>query len=232
MESEDRSNSKEIKNSLISSAVIMAEFPVPLAAETDPINILLRPFDPLPTETRRGEEDVFWKMVNGDMEHSLKAHEEMAKRAAAEKKRLDDIESQKALMMVDPTVLYHIGNADGEVIYESLVRPKKAVVKGEFPMMKLSASNMIASPNRPPAEVLDKPVPKVATVPPKPAPVEVEQPPAVIEHKIDAFTKGLLQNSNLHIHRTRHDPVNIYWSMPGFIEGQSGGRGGGGGRGG
>ena len=55
--------------------------------------------DPLPSETRRGEEDVFWKMVNGDMEHSLKAHEEMAKRAAAEKHRLESIEAQKALMM-------------------------------------------------------------------------------------------------------------------------------------
>ena len=75
------------------------DFPVPLTAETDPINILLRPFDPLPTEVRRGEEDVFWKMVNGDMEVSLKAHEEMARREAAEKARLQAIEAQKALMM-------------------------------------------------------------------------------------------------------------------------------------
>jgi len=192
----------------------MADFPVPLVAETDPINILLRPFDPIPTETRRGEEDVFWKMVNGDMEHSLRAHEEMAKRAAAEKARLDAIESQKALMMVDPDVLYHVGGADGEVVYESLVRPTKAVSKGEFPLMKLSATAM--APARPPAEVLDKPVPKVAQVPKKPAPVEAEKPPAVIEHKLDEFSKGLMQNSNLHIHRTKHDPVNIYWSMPGF----------------
>jgi len=197
----------------------MADFPVPLVAETDPINILLRPFDPLPTEQRRGEEDVFWKMVNGDMEHSLKAHEEMAKRAGAEKKRLADIESQKALMMVDPDVLYHLGGADGEVIYESLVRPTKAVSKGEFPLMKLSASSAMAA-NRPPAEVLAKPIEKVARVPPKPAPVEEEKPPAVIEHKMDEFTKGLLQNSDLHIHRTRHDPVNLYWSMPGFIDNQ------------
>ena len=38
-------------------------------------------------------------MVNGDMESSMKAHEEMARRAAAEKARLEAIESQKALMM-------------------------------------------------------------------------------------------------------------------------------------
>ena len=99
-------------------------------------------------------------------------------------------------------------------MYESLVRPTKAVSKGEFPLMKLSSTHM--HPNRPPAEVLNKPVPKVATFPPKPVPVEKEKPPAQIEHKMDEFSKGLLANSNLHIHRTRHDPVNIYWSMPGF----------------
>merc|ERR1719370_518842 len=73
-----------------------------------------------------------------------------------------------------------MGGADGEVVYESLVRPTKAVSKGEFPLMKLSASSAI----------------------------NASRPPAVIEHKMDEFTKGLLQNSDLHIHRTRHDPVN------------------------
>jgi len=193
------------------------DFPVPLTAETDPINILLRPFDPLPTEVRRGEEDVFWKMVNGDMEVSLKAHEEMARREAAEKARLQAIEAQKALMMGAYNEAKNsklIGNADGEVVYESLVRPTKHVSKGEFPLMKLSSASALAPVSRPP--VVDKPVPKVAQVPPKPAPKEPEKPPATIEHKTDAFTKGLMENSSLHIHRTRHDPVNLYWSMPGF----------------
>jgi len=193
------------------------EFPVPLTAETDPINILLRPFDPIPTEVRRGEEDVFWKMVNGDLEISIKAHEELARRDAAEKARLEAIEAQKALMMgayneAKNTKL--IGNADGEVVYESLVRPTKAVAKGEFPLMKLSSASAIAPVSRPIVEA--GPPPKVAHVPPKPAPNEPEAPPAAIEHTTDAFTKGLMQNSNLHIHRTRHDPVNLYWSMPGF----------------
>jgi len=198
----------------------MMDFPVPITAETDPINILLLPFDAIPTEVRRGEEDVFWKMVNGDMESSMKAHEEMANRAAAEKARLEAIEAQKALMMgayneAKQTKL--IGNADGEVVYESLVRPTKAVSKGEFPLMKLSSASVIAPTSRPPVEA-DKPVPKVANVPPKPPPKEPELPPAQIEHKLDPFTKGLMQNSQLHIHRTRHDPVNIFWSMPGFID--------------
>jgi len=195
------------------------DFPVPLTAETDPINILLLPFDPLPSETRRGEEDVFWKMVNGDMEHSLKAHEEMAKRAAAEKHRLESIEAQKALMMGaynDAKKTKLIGNADGEVVYESLVRPTRAVAKGEFPLMKLSTASALAPSSGPPAHLAEKPAPLVAKVPPKPAPVEPEKPPAVIEHKMDAFSKGLLQNSNLHIHRTKHDPINLYWSMPGM----------------
>jgi len=200
----------------------MMDFPVPITAETDPINILLLPFDAIPTEVRRGEEDVFWKMVNGDMESSMKAHEEMARRAAAEKARLEAIESQKALMMGaynEAKTTKLIGNADGEVVYESLVRPTRAVSKGEFPLMKLSTASVIAPTSRPP--VVDKPVPKVANVPPKPAPVEPEKPPAQIEHKTDPFTKGLMQNSQLHIHRTRHDPVNLFWSMPGFISNET-----------
>jgi len=199
------------------------DFPVPLSPENDPINILLRPFDALPTEQRRGEEDVFWKMVNGDLEVSMKAHEEMAKRAAAEKARLAAIESQKALMMGAYNQTKIQGGADGEVIYESLVRPTKAVSKGEFPLMKLSTSTLAAGAggSKPPAAIsaAAKPVPKVVpkSVATKEV-VEVELPPAQIEHKMDEFSKGLLANSNLHIHRTRHDPVNLYWSMPGFNE--------------
>jgi len=197
------------------------EIPVPLTQDNDPINILLLPFDPLPIEQRTGEEDIFWKMVSGEMQTSLKAHEEMKRRADAEKARLDAIEAQKALMMGGYNPVKKIeGGSEGEVVYESLVRPTKAVAKGEFPLMKLSTASVISPviPRDDRLSSVDKPIPKVANVPPKPPPKEEPKPPVEISHTMDPLQKGLLANANFHIHRSRHDPTNLYWSMGDKIE--------------
>lgn len=178
------------------------DFPVPINAETDPINILLQPFDKINvSQYSATEEDVFWKMVNGEMDLHIKAAEDAQRLKDKEAARLASIEAQKALMC---------GGASGEVIYESLVRPSKSAPRGEFPLMKMSSNKHIERevPNDP-----GKPIPRVATVPPKPVPVPAPVPPAQIEHKMDPFTKGLIKNADLHIHRTRHDPTNLYWSM-------------------